>query len=577
MKTFSITVPPESRTLYADADGRAEVAYTITNQLTAPARGRLQIVPRGSALEKWFALDGEPERDFRAGEAHLATVRVRIPADVPAGKFDFRADAISVVNPQEDFSEGDLITIEWRPRPPVPPPKFPWWLWLVLGGIAIVILGVLIWRFWPEPAVVSEPPPPPPTRIVRVPSESPVDFSMSTKQFEFSADDEWLIIAAHNDVVLHRAGQESAENDPDQFSASSIDNGVLVPSRVSNLLLVTDSSSEAELWAVSADRHGIAIGEFDEGASRSFEDADFSEDGKRLALVVTEDGDELPDGTVPDRGSVLFCTVSGQLAGAVIGKWATNGPATFVRFSPDSTRLVTAGSGFPPQVWAVGEISESTPPAPLTLSSADTDWSQTEVQGITFNADGTMLITATMPTPPEAPLEGAPLSTVSLRIWNTATGAPVSGNIRSEWVEDIYDEPRSIISPDGRWAVGFDVNGQPVLWDLLKQPAPQPHRLSLGAASGFSAAFDRKGELLAIGARNGVWYYDLLAKDPFTSPIQQRPTDLPVTLLRFSPGGKWLAAQCDFVPSGDDSVDLVSEPVIRLWPLVDAAVEIETE
>lgn len=142
-RTFSITVPPESRTLHADEQGRAAVSYTITNNKPSPARGRVRVVPRNSSREDWFTIEGEPERDFRGDEAHQFTVRAIMSPDAPAGTYSFRLDAANVSNPQEDFTEGETVAIEWRPSPQKRAAAWPWPL-IAAGGALFIVAAIAL-------------------------------------------------------------------------------------------------------------------------------------------------------------------------------------------------------------------------------------------------------------------------------------------------------------------------------------------------------------------------------------------------------------------------------------------------
>ena len=151
-RSFTVNLPPESRTVYPDANGRAEIAYTVTNGEPVSVRGRIHAVPGAAILPAWLDVLGDAERDFRPGETQQFAIRISIPAGTQAGSFGFRLDAVNVANPQEDFTEGESIAVVWKPAPAEASSHRPWWI----AGIAAIFLGISIWKFWPEPKVVPD-------------------------------------------------------------------------------------------------------------------------------------------------------------------------------------------------------------------------------------------------------------------------------------------------------------------------------------------------------------------------------------------------------------------------------------
>jgi hypothetical protein len=128
-RIFTITTTaPDS--LSADAKGRAQAVFTVTNATARPIRGLAKAKPLGDTKREWLSVQGETERDFAAGSTQQFTVRFdgpREPASVtPAGstaataeapaasvpttrKYPFRLDVSSARNPDEDFTEGPTV------------------------------------------------------------------------------------------------------------------------------------------------------------------------------------------------------------------------------------------------------------------------------------------------------------------------------------------------------------------------------------------------------------------------------------------------------------------------------------
>lgn len=139
LRPFAIT---SDNTVRLDDKGQGEITITVTNSSGAPLRGRIRLSPLQSAQEGWFSVTGEAERDFPVDGTHQFTVRVSVPAGTPVGKYGFRPDVHSVVNPDEQFTEGQQVSIEVKPSEP-PPKPFPMWIIPVIVGVLLVV-GVVV-------------------------------------------------------------------------------------------------------------------------------------------------------------------------------------------------------------------------------------------------------------------------------------------------------------------------------------------------------------------------------------------------------------------------------------------------
>ena len=152
---FTITTP--TQTLKADASGAATTVFTVTNTTSRPVRGIAKVKPLGNTEAQWLMIDGEAERDFPAGGTHQFTVNFNKPkpatppappsAPQPAEFFPFRLDAISTTNPDEDFAEGQVVTVEIAERKAAPKKSFPWWILIIVGVLVIgTIAAVFLLR-----------------------------------------------------------------------------------------------------------------------------------------------------------------------------------------------------------------------------------------------------------------------------------------------------------------------------------------------------------------------------------------------------------------------------------------------
>jgi hypothetical protein len=127
----------------------ATTVFTVTNATSRPLRGVAKIKPLGNTQTQWLSIEGEAERDFPAGGTHQFTVDFNRPKPAaaptatpqPAESFPFRLDVISTANPDEDFTEGQSVTVEIPEQTIQPKKSFPWWIPVV---IAVLVVGIIV-------------------------------------------------------------------------------------------------------------------------------------------------------------------------------------------------------------------------------------------------------------------------------------------------------------------------------------------------------------------------------------------------------------------------------------------------
>jgi len=147
MPTFEIPDGPTTVELKRapDATATGSIVFNVTNKSGDSCAGRLSVVPSGNSKEAWFAIDGDRERTFAAGETQTATIKVTAPRDVAAGDYPFRLRAVAVNDPDNDHAEGPVATAK-VPAPPAPVPhKSLWWLWLLIALLVLALIGGGVW------------------------------------------------------------------------------------------------------------------------------------------------------------------------------------------------------------------------------------------------------------------------------------------------------------------------------------------------------------------------------------------------------------------------------------------------
>jgi hypothetical protein len=165
-RIFDITTASDRVSM--GGDGRGEITFTVTNGSSRPLRGQLRVRSLGSTKGEWLNIAGETERVFSPNATQQVVVKVATPPGVPAGKYQFRLDAISVINPDDDFTEGPTIDFEVKATA-APKKPFPWWIIAAAAG-AVILIVTLTWWLWPKG--------------VEVPNVVGLDIAEATKKFE---------------------------------------------------------------------------------------------------------------------------------------------------------------------------------------------------------------------------------------------------------------------------------------------------------------------------------------------------------------------------------------------------------
>ena len=172
-RAFDITTT--SPTLKLGGNRKGEVAFTVTNSLGQPVRGRAVIVPEGATSPGWLVLNGDAERDFPPNGTHVFQVQVAVPPAQAAGEHAFHLLVVDQSNPDEYFAESSPVAFK-VPAPVVAPRKrFPWWIPASAAAAVLLMLvvGILLGRgnkteepgtggSGPPPPTQAEPPPPAP-------------------------------------------------------------------------------------------------------------------------------------------------------------------------------------------------------------------------------------------------------------------------------------------------------------------------------------------------------------------------------------------------------------------------------
>ena len=155
-RTFSITAAKQAIKL--DAKRTGDASFTLTNTSDKAIRCQLKVRPIEAAgitaaKSAWLVIVGDTERNFGPQATIQVTVNAKVPGTEPAGKYGFRFDAVSALNPDDDLTEGPPVIVEVPAAEPVAKKNFPWWI-PVAAVVLLAIIGGATWLMLPQTVVV---------------------------------------------------------------------------------------------------------------------------------------------------------------------------------------------------------------------------------------------------------------------------------------------------------------------------------------------------------------------------------------------------------------------------------------
>src|SRR5262245_15242013 len=142
----SFTVTAAGQRVNLGISGAAQASFTVTNTSTQTLKGRMMPRPADAASPDWFSVVGETVRDFAPNAEERVVVQLSVPSTAAPGAYSFRLDAVSAVDPDEDFTEGPSVAFDVAAPPPLKKkfPWVPWWVVGVAGGVLLLIIIVVV-------------------------------------------------------------------------------------------------------------------------------------------------------------------------------------------------------------------------------------------------------------------------------------------------------------------------------------------------------------------------------------------------------------------------------------------------
>src|SRR5687767_3776155 len=125
-RAFDIT--PASPTIKTNADGKAEVSFTVSNKLGRQVRARARPEIEGSTQSKWLSIIGSDERDFASDGTQQVTVRFAADPGTVPGPYPFHLLVSNVSNPDDEYAHGPTVIAQLEKVKVEQRKPFPWWI-----------------------------------------------------------------------------------------------------------------------------------------------------------------------------------------------------------------------------------------------------------------------------------------------------------------------------------------------------------------------------------------------------------------------------------------------------------------
>lgn len=135
----SFTVTAAHNKVKLDSSGAAHGTFTVTNTSAQTLKGRLLARAADPAAPEWFTVVGDSVRDFAPNAPAQIVVQLAVPQGSPPGSYSFRLDAVSQVDPDEDYTVGPSVAFEIKAPDKPKRPILPWAL-VVAGAVIVLVI-----------------------------------------------------------------------------------------------------------------------------------------------------------------------------------------------------------------------------------------------------------------------------------------------------------------------------------------------------------------------------------------------------------------------------------------------------
>jgi beta-lactam-binding protein with PASTA domain len=167
-KSFAIT-SDVTEPIQLEGGGSKTVIFTVTNTTNRPLRGIARVKALGNTKHEWLSFSEPKEKDFPPNGTQQYTVSFNPKADsastaamgkqprstLPAGEYKLQLNVSSAINPDEDSTDGPVMTIMVREIPRPMPRPFPWWI-IPVAAVLLIGIGLTVYFLWPKSTTMVE-------------------------------------------------------------------------------------------------------------------------------------------------------------------------------------------------------------------------------------------------------------------------------------------------------------------------------------------------------------------------------------------------------------------------------------
>jgi hypothetical protein len=152
---LAFSIAPSAATVQPDAEGRAEITYTVTNNLPRAVKARARVTADDAAPEDRIEIDGRAERLLAAEsgiEQYKVVATVALPPageETPARQVKIQFDVVDVEDQNTNWTRGPAVTLDIPPGKGADVKRFPWWIAAAAAAV-LIIAGGAAWWLWPR-------------------------------------------------------------------------------------------------------------------------------------------------------------------------------------------------------------------------------------------------------------------------------------------------------------------------------------------------------------------------------------------------------------------------------------------
>lgn len=153
MSSFAITTPETKVTLSpntvtAGTMAAGTTSYSVTNQTGSVVRARLRIDVDEGGDPSWFVIREGREQEISPGSTATFSIDLSVPGSAEGGSSSFKAVAINLADPDNDFAIGPAVGFEVPLLADKEPSGIKWWMIAIPVGLLVLVGAAVGLFFW---------------------------------------------------------------------------------------------------------------------------------------------------------------------------------------------------------------------------------------------------------------------------------------------------------------------------------------------------------------------------------------------------------------------------------------------